>query len=444
MFWQVFLRLQRVVKLSFVEQYKLLTVTHKRIPLTQLSSFYVSRQGDTLERDQRLLDLQRHFDLDELFYLETCNRVVYLFTAERSLDADFITAFFAHINAELPREGEEGVLRIVQAYEGLPAIAYLHEIAASMDSLVVGEREILRQLRHAFEHCQQLGLTGDDLRIAFKFAIPAAKRIYTETRIAENPVSVVSLAARTLRDARLPAPTRILLIGAGQTMQLMAKFLRPMGFNHYAVFNRTLVHAASLAESLGGRAYALDQLSGYNQGFDVLITCTGATASLLSPETYSRLLQGDSSRKLVIDLAIPADVDPAVPGAFPMHYVGMESLRSAAEANLAGRVEELEKARLMIAGFVEEFRSAWQMRQVERMFSNIPAEVSRLRRRAVDEVFARDLQQMDPSSRETLNKVLDYLERKFVALPVTGARQALEAQLKDGKLARSPLRRVAR
>lgn len=432
------------LKESFVEQYKLLTVTHKRVPLTQLNAYYVSRQGDAHNRDQQCLALRERFNLEELFYLETCNRVVYLFTADQHLDVDFISAFFAHINPEIALDGDHGVLQAVQAYEGLNAIAHLHEIAASMDSLVVGEREILRQFRQAYEHCQQLGLTGDDLRIAFKFVIPAAKRIYTETRIAENPVSVVSLAARALRDAQLPADARILIIGAGQTMQLMAKFLRPMGFSNYTVFNRTLTKAESLAASLGGRAYSLEQLAHYTGGFDALITCTGSTGVVVDTELYSTLLGQDQRPKLVVDLAVPADVHPAVLSLFPLRYVGIESLRSVAQANLASRVEELEKAKVLIARFVEEFRSAWQMRQVERMFSNIPAEVQRLRRRAVDEVFARDLQGMDPASRETLDKVLDYLERKFVALPVTGARQALEAQLKDGKIARSPLRRVAR
>lgn len=443
-----------------MEQYKLLTVTHKRVPLTQLNAYYVSRQGDAQNRDRQLLDLREHFGLEELFYLETCNRVVYLFTADQGLDVDFISSFFAHINPELSLEGDHGVLQAVQAYEGLNAIAHLHEIAASMDSLVVGEREILRQFRQAYEHCQQLGLTGDDLRIAFKFVIPAAKRIYTETRIAENPVSVVSLAARALRNANLAPDARILIIGAGQTMQLMAKFLRPMGFSNYTVFNRTLANAESLASSLGARAYSLEQLSHHVGGFDALITCTGSPGAVVDVALYSKLLGNDqgtemrgeigaeisASRgtKLIVDLAVPADVHPTVLAQFPLRYVGIESLRSVAEANLASRVEELEKAKVLIARFVEEFRSAWQMRQIERMFSNIPSEVHRLRRRAVDEVFARDLQNMDPASRETLDKILDYLERKFVALPVTGARQALEAQLKDGKIARSPLRRVAR
>ncbi len=431
-----------------MEQYKLLTVTFKNIPLTQLGQFYIARQHDQISRDIRLRELKEHFSLDELFYLETCNRVVYFFTANQSLDQNFIGRFFGFINPQIAENGMNTAVGMSQAFEGLDAIRHLHEIAASLDSMVIGEREILRQLRQAYEHCQSIGLTGDDLRIAFKFVVPAAKRIYTETRIADRPVSVVSLAARELRAMNLPPSSRILLIGAGQTMQLMAKFLKPMGFEQITVFNRSLENGISLAAGLGGIAFPLTDLEQYRDGFDVLISCTGSSTPVITPPIFQNLLAGRPAPSMVIDLAIPADVHPAVPAQYSMRYIGLEQLREAADRNLAGRKEELGKATELISQFVEEFRNAWQLRQVERLFSHIPSEVRRLRLRAVEEVFAREIGNMDEANRETLDKVLDYLERKFAALPVSGARQALESQLKtqlkDGAITRSPLRRVAR
>lgn len=427
-----------------MEQYKLLTVTHKHVPLTQLARFFIKQDGDEQQRDLRLAELKDVFQLQELVYLETCNRVVYFFTSSTPADRDFTTQFFEYINPVLSTLDADTGISAVQVYEGLEAVKHLHDIAASLDSMVVGEREILRQLRHAYEHCLQLGLTGDDLRMAFKFAIPAAKRIYTETRIADRPVSVVSLAARALKSAGLSSHSRILLIGAGQSMQLMAKFLKPMGFKSYSVFNRDVSKANKIAEVLGGSGYPLRDLNSFHEDFDVLITCTGANLPIVTPQTYQSLTGGDSKHRLVIDLAIPADVHMDVPAQFPMQYIGMEQLQLQAHENLAIRKEELKKAKELISQFVLEFQQAWQLRQVELMFRYIPSEVQRLRQRAVEEVFAREIGHMDEKDRQTLDKVLDYLERKFSALPVTGARQALKSQLKGDGITRTPLRRVAR
>jgi glutamyl-tRNA reductase len=125
----------------------------------------------------------------------------------------------------------------------------------------------------------------------------------------------------------------------------------------------------------------------------------------------------------------------------------MEQLRAEAESNRAFREGELEKAAALIGEFLEEFRHAWQLRQVEKQFLHIPAEVRRLRQRAVDEVFGQEIAAMGQQERETLHKVLDYLEHKFASLPISQARELMSESLKGQGLtrgSRTPLRRVAR
>ena len=183
-----------------LSHYKILTVTHKTVSQLQQLEHYVI-PGDAVH--DTLQDLKVALDLDEIQYLATCNRVLYFFYTPQVVDSRFINRFFQIIH---PGEPD---LKVIQNLEGEAAIRHLHKVAASIDSMVVGEREILRQLREAYERCHEWGLTADHLRLAIQSAVVAAKDVYAHTRIGEKPVSVVSLAIQKLLDSRLPHDARI-------------------------------------------------------------------------------------------------------------------------------------------------------------------------------------------------------------------------------------------
>ena len=132
----------------------------------------------------------------------------------------------------------------------------IYLVASSVDSLIIGEREILRQLRTAYDACRRAKLTGDSIRLAIKISVETAKRVYSNTKIGEKPVSVVSMAMRELENKQIDKNARILLIGAGQTNTLVAKFLKKFGYSNYTIFNRSLENGQKLAKLLiGNHAY---------------------------------------------------------------------------------------------------------------------------------------------------------------------------------------------
>lgn len=436
-----------------MNRYKLLTVTHKSVPLSQLGQFYIARKssqdavsgkleaGQIQECDssvdgfseesakwQRLEALKAEFSFEDLFYMETCNRVIYFFTSEEDVDADFLTNFFSFVNPVLGEAQPHILQEHVKVFEGHTSLRHLFEVATSLDSLVIGEREILGQLRSAYESCWDKGLIGDMLRIAFKFAIPAAKEVYTETRIAEKPVSVVSLAARRIRDSRIPKDARIALVGAGQTMQLMGKFLSGFGFTNFQVFNRSFERAEILAEELKGSAHTLADFEKASQehGLDVIATCTGSIEPVITESAFDRWnsLPRQLEKPLVVDLAVPADVERSLSESNKLRYLDLEELRDLAEKNLQFRREEVSKARKIVERRVSDFERVFRDRQIERVFSSLPADMKSLRSRAVDSVFREEVDAMDEQSRETMDRVLDYLEKKFVGLPIAKAKKA--------------------
>jgi glutamyl-tRNA reductase len=407
-----------------LQHYKILTVTHRRTSLKRIGQYVVRAENPGHLRDQ-LFDHRHAMGLQELMYAATCNRTLFLFTTPAQLDTDFVERFFQRLN---PALGVEEIASEVDVYEGAAAVQHLLEVAASIDSLVIGERQILGQLRETYEQCLDWGLTGDDLRLLFQQAVGAAKDVYASTRIGEKPVSVVSLAVQKLLQLQLPKAARILLIGAGQTNNLVSKFLLKHGYGQVAVFNRTPAKAEALAARFGNRALSLEQLASYEDGFDCIFVCTGATDPILTPALYGQLLQDEApAEKIIVDLAIPHNTATSVLEQYHPTYIEIEGLRSLAEENMAFREREISMARQLLAVHAEEFPLVYRQRQIEKAMRQVPVEIKEVRHRAMNEVFRKEMDSLDDQARALVDEMLRYMEKKCISIPMKAARQAFNS-----------------
>jgi glutamyl-tRNA reductase len=404
--------------------YKILTVTHKRTNLKEIGDF-VLKAADQVELKQRLESLKAQFELDELFYLQTCNRVMYFFITPQTLDERFTARFFQSVNPTMPVEVMDEIAQVAYLYEGLPAVEHFLDVAASIDSLVIGERQILRQIREAFEQCQEWKLTGNYLRIVFQQAVVAAKAVYNKTRIGDKPISVVSLSIQQMLRSHVHHNDRLLVIGAGQTNQLFGKFLVKHGFRNVTVFNRSLEKAEQLAQNIGGNALPLSELPNYKGGFDCMVVCTGATEPIITTERYEQLLQGETDRKVVIDLAIPNNVDELITEDHLVEYIEIEGLRNLAKKNLAFREREVERAKRVLNGFLEKVPSLIKQRQIELALRDVPAEVKAVKEKAMNEVFQKELSNLDDETKVLMEKMLSYMEKKCIGIPMKAARESV-------------------
>jgi glutamyl-tRNA reductase len=236
--------------------------------------------------------------------------------------------------------------------------------------LVVGEREIITQVRKSYDTCNAEGLTGDLLRLVVKSTITTAKKVYTETKIANNPVSVVSLAERKLREHNLKKDARFLIVGAGETNTNLIKYLVKQGFKDFAIFNRTIKNAEVLARQTASNEivatfHSLEELHTYSRGFDVMITCTGSASPIVTTSVYESLLQGESKEKILIDLAVPADIHPEIIDNFAVSLIDINQLRAIAEKNMEERQSEFMSAEEIIDENIHEFRHLHRTRSLE-------------------------------------------------------------------------------
>lgn len=408
-----------------IQGYKILTVTHHNARLNTLGAYAFA--GKDTELPVRLKQLKQHAQLEELIYLSTCNRVTYFFYTDQKVDSAFMNSFFTQVNAEIDLK----TLDKVKFLEGRNALNHLFEVAASMDSLVVGEREILRQLRQAYQQCRDWKLTGDHMRIAMRAAVEGAKEIYARTRIGEKPISIVSLAIQKLLNQKISRNARILLIGAGQTNTLVTKFLRKHEYKNVTIFNRSLQRAKQLASLISGRAMSLKQLPDYQDGFDVMIICTGATEALVNSSLYQKLLNGDTDTKLLIDLAIPNNIDREVVNEFNVKYIEIEDLRNLAKENLSFRQNEVVKGRQMLTTKINGFIELHRQRQIAKAMKNVPAAIKAVKSHAINKVFKKELEHVDEETKALIERMMNYMEKQCIGIPMRAAKEQQTTNIPD-------------
>jgi glutamyl-tRNA reductase len=395
-----------------LEHFHILAFTHKNLDVTEVGKLHIEQD----RQQATLTEFKHQMQIEELMFLSTCNRVEFLFCTHSQVDAAFIQRFFETL---YPHHSQQQITLFQQAvedYSGIRAVEHLLQVASSIDSMIVGEREIITQVRNAFESSKAMGLTGDFIRVVMRHTIETAKRVYTETSIANKPVSVVALAYHTLRDMSIPLDARVLMIGAGMTNSNMAKFLKKHGYKNFTVFNRTVSK---------GEAFGLEKLKSFDKGFDIIITCTGAEQAIITPEVYDFLLQGETSRKVVIDIAIPHDLDAEIVKKHNVTHISIDYLQKISDKNLQERSKEIIHVEQILSEAVETFMQIHKMRKVEIAMREVPNMVKDIRSTAMNEVFRKEIESLDDDSKEVLDKIIGYMEKKYMSMPMKLAKEIM-------------------
>jgi glutamyl-tRNA reductase len=293
-------------------------------------------------------------ELHEALLLSTCNRVeLYAHAAEphRALE---------RARAHFRERGGEGVEGCLYHHRGAEATHHAFRVAASLDSLVVGEPQILGQVKTAFELANDAGTVGMLLGRCFTRAFAVAKRVRTETRIAEGTVSIssvaVELAQKIFGELR---GRRALLLGAGQMGETAARSLSATGAR-LVVINRSREKADALATSCGGEARDYEALLSELVQADVVISSTSSTGFVLTRELMRDVCRSRRHRPLfIIDIAVPRDVDPRVADMDNVFLYDVDDLQKVADEGLAQRRQEAEAAEAIVTAEVTEFE-AWR------------------------------------------------------------------------------------
>lgn len=330
----------------------LLGMNHHSAPVDVREQFAPGDPGPLLRK------LVTCDEIEEAVLISTCNRVELVVSTHQPDAARLRMAHFFErelANGEGLAEGrfDDFVYRLTDA----EATQHVFRVASAIDSMVVGEPQILGQMKEAYRLAVEEGACGPVLSRMFQRAFSTAKRVKTETRISEGPVSIarvaVDLAAQIFEDF---GDKKALLIGAGEMIEMALFALRREGLGHVRIANRTREHAHELAERFGATDHGLDEIDQLLCESDMVLSCIGGTAHLLTPERLRPILRARRSRPIfIIDLGVPRNVDPDVNELDGVYLYDVDDLEEVAGENARNRRRESERGGDIVAEEQQRF-----------------------------------------------------------------------------------------
>ncbi|SMO43423.1 glutamyl-tRNA reductase [Balnearium lithotrophicum] len=401
-----------------------LGVSHKTAPVEVREKF--SFKNEDLERN--LLKLNSFHSIDEIFILSTCNRVeIYFTTRSETPFKELIDFLIEEKNSSLDEINRHFYRKIDKN-----AVRHGFYVASSLDSMVVGEPQIVGQFKDAFSLAKDLGTVGTVLCRFCETALKVSKRVRTETGISRNAVSI-SFAAVELAKKIFGSLNgkNVAIIGAGEMAELAVKHLIANGVSDVFVVNRTFERAQKLAEEFGGKPFPLTELSSVLKVSDIVISSTGAPGYVLTTENVLPSIKERSNRPMfLIDIAVPRDIDPSLNNYENLYVYDIDDLQQVVEANIRERLKEAETAKKIIEGYVERFLK-W-MRELE-----IAPLIAELKERAEAirlEVLSKRLKKLNltPEQEEEVNNITRIIINKLLHQPITNVkRKAVEDESKS-------------
>jgi glutamyl-tRNA reductase len=355
----------------------------------------------------------------ECMIVSTCNRVEILAAVENA-DLDLTTFLQRHFNLD-------PALLAPHLYEhrDREAVAHLFRVAASLDSMVVGEPQILGQVKEAFATARASGTVGGQLEHLLQCTFAAAKKARSETEIGSNSVSIASVAVELARKifGSLQGRT-VFLVGAGKMSELAARHLVQQGAGTILVTNRTLERARKMAEGFAGQVIPFEQLHEAASQADIVISSTGAPHPIFRREHGQAFLQRRRNRPMFfIDIAVPRDVDPLMGKLEGIFVYDIDDLQAVAAAHLSERSREAADAEALIAAEVERFHQRQLTVNAAPAIVALQEQAEEIRQAELKRVQAR-LGSLSDEQRSAVEALTRGLVNKFLHPPMQALKQA--------------------
>jgi len=347
----------------------------------------------------------------EAALLSTCNRVEFTLVTH---DPDAAIALVYEWFAEISELSLDTVLEHLYSHTSESAVHHLFAVATGLDSLVLGEPQILGQVKTAYEHALAAGTAGHILHRLFQATFSAAKRARTETGIGRQAVNVsscaVELAGHIFGD--LTGKT-VLLIGAGEMAELAARHLQGNGVKEILVANRTMERARKLSRGFDGHALTLDQLDEYLDSADIIISSTGANTYVLLPEPMQLAMEKREQHPMfLVDIAVPRDIDPRVGELNGVYLYDIDDLQQVVKGHREDREKEAAAARILLEEDAQVFLSWLKSLESVPLIRRVQEKMDTLRRDELEK--ARYLNGLDAGQREAVERFSRALMKRFM------------------------------
>ncbi|MGH9674060.1 MAG: glutamyl-tRNA reductase [Bryobacteraceae bacterium] len=385
-------------------------------------------------------ELRRETGLGEAVILSTCNRVEVAAATPDERDARDAVEGFLAASRGVDREWLRPHL---YHHEGRAAVRHLFRVAASLDSMVVGEPQILGQLKAAYVAARESGAASGPLEGLFSHAFRVAKRVRTETEIGQSAVSVSYAAVELARQIFGSLSGRkVILVGAGKMSELAARHLKRSGCGQMFVTNRTLARAEEMAALFDGRLIEYTRFAEVLAEIDILLASSAAPHYILNKEDVRRALAARRNRPMfLIDIAVPRNIEPAVNELDNVFLYDMDDLQKVVESNRLGRVEEAAEAEVIVEEEVDRMMARLVARDAGPVIVELQQQLETLRQGEIERLRGK-LGPLTPQQEEALEALTRGLVNKIAHGPISELRRG--AQQLNGLPVADFIRRIFR
>jgi glutamyl-tRNA reductase len=393
-------------------------ISHKKAPL-ELRERFVLNETNIPEALRRL---QSEPEIEEAVVISTCNRVEFVLVAFEKQDG---MAGFRRFAESFYGVRFDDFAECFHVHREDEAIRHLFRVASGLESLIVGEPQVLGQVKQAYFVAKEAETCGNALESLFHRVFNTAKRVRTETHVAEAPVSIssaaVEMAERTFGGLQ---DKSVLIIGAGQMGELAARHLVSSGISTILVSNRTHTHAVALAQELRGLAVQFSEIWQAMQTVDIVISSTGCPHYIITHEDMARLMAERNGRPIfLMDIAVPRDVDPAVRDVLGCTLVNIDGLEEVTHHNLHQREKAMEAADRILDEEMELFRTRQQQLNVVPTIVRLKQRVEEIRQSEMKRM-RRTFGELTPDQEQALEALTHGLVNKILHTPFTQLKQA--------------------
>ncbi|MCX7913603.1 MAG: glutamyl-tRNA reductase [Thermodesulfovibrionales bacterium] len=373
---------------------------------------------------EALMGLKNLPMIDEVALLSTCNRVeIYVYGRNSEKTYETIKNFLS-IFHQIDKTEFEPALYF---YTNRDAVKHVFRVASSLDSMIIGEPQILGQLKEAFDFALNKKTTGSILNRLMKKAISTAKRVRTETRIAENAVSIsfaaVELAKKIFKE--LPGKS-FMLLGAGEMAELAARHLISNGVKDVKVANRTYERGCELAKEFNGKAVRFEDFLKELLYTDIVICSTGATEYILKKEQMQKIMKDRKNKPVfIIDISVPRNIDPDINQIDNVYLYNIDDLQQVVDNNLLERRKEAEKAEAIVEEEVEKFLKWLESLDSIPLIISIRQKAEAIKKEELEK-FRHRFQNLDKEHLEAIEHLASSITNKLIHPPTIALKESSE------------------
>ena len=356
--------------------------------------------------------LRKTTGVAEVTILSTCNRTEVIATSTETASAPIVQWL-----ADYQGISRDELAASIYHHLNRDAAFHAMRVACGLDSMVVGEAQILGQFKDAFEQARRIGTLGTELDHLAQTSFRIAKKVRTETAIGESSVSVastaVTLASQLFSDL---AECRVLLLGAGETSELVGRHLLSAGLQHITIANRTLDNARRLADLLGGLAIDLQSIPARLPEMDLVITSTASQLPIIGKGTVERALKSRKHRPiLMVDLAVPRDIEPEVGDLRDIYLYSIDDLQEIINLNLSSRKQAAAAAEKILHREVADYRTRQEQKAASELLVKFRARQLAIKEQELAKALTRLERGDDPT--EVLDQLANQLTNKMMHTP---------------------------